>query len=138
MKRVHDSLHVWWETLKTESLFRQYGKPNVKKFLAVVVIAVLVQNWGRVTDFVTGAPEYQPATDGVVLYATSWCGYCKKTRELFAEHRIAYVEYDIERDREGYEEYRRLGGRGVPVVNANGTIIHGYSPQEILAAAKRR
>ena len=110
----------------------------MKKFIAIVLVAALVQNWDAVADFVSGKPAYQPASNGVVLYATTWCGYCQKTRELFAEHRIPYVEYDIESSRQGYEEYQRLGGQGVPVINANGTVIHGYAPQEILAAARRR
>jgi glutaredoxin len=107
----------------------------MKKFIIVFLLAGLVTNFDRVMDVVSGRSAYQPPSDRVVLFATSWCGYCQKTRELFAEHRIAYVEYDIEKSQEGYLEYQRLGGRGVPVVNAYGTVIHGYSRQQILAAA---
>jgi len=110
----------------------------MKKFIAIVLMFGIYQNWDGINSFVSGSPEYQPGSDGVVLYATEWCGYCQKTRELFAQHNIPYVEYDIEKSDKGYREYRRLGGRGVPVVNANGTIIHGYSPQQILAALPSR
>lgn len=108
----------------------------MKKFLAIAVIFGIYQNWYGISDFFSGTPDTVTAGGGVVLYATQWCGYCQKTRELFATHNIQYVEYDIERSKQAHREYRKLGGRGVPVVNVNGTIIHGYSPERILAAVQ--
>lgn len=108
----------------------------MKKFLAIALVFGVYQNWDNITGFFSGAPEYDAAGGGVVLYATQWCGYCKKTRELFVQHNIAYIEVDIERSAQGNREYKKLGGRGVPLVNVNGTIIHGYSPQRILAAVQ--
>ncbi len=107
----------------------------MKKFFIAVSVLALYLHWDDISGFVAGTPDY-PADEGVVLYATEWCGYCEKTRKLFAEHDVPYVEYDIEESTQAYQEYRRLGGRGVPVVAANGTVIHGYSPQRILAAAQ--
>jgi len=108
----------------------------MKKFLAIALVFGVYQNWDSISDFLTGAPRYEPAGDGVVLYATQWCRYCEKTRKLFAKNDIPYVEFDIERSEQGRREYRKLGGRGVPVVNVYGTIIHGYSPQLILDAVR--
>lgn len=108
----------------------------MKKFFAIVVLFGVVQAWDDISDFIAGGPEYVPASDEVVLYATQWCRYCEKTRKLFVKHDIAYVEYDIEKSPQAHREYKKLGGRGVPVVNAYGTVIHGYSPQRILAAAQ--
>jgi len=107
----------------------------MKKFVIVALVLGLYLRWDDISAFVAGSPDY-PAHSGVVLYATEWCGYCEKTRELFAKHGVAYVEYDIEKSSQAYDEYRSLGGRGVPVVAANGTVIHGYSPQRILAASQ--
>jgi len=104
----------------------------MKKFIVVALILGLYQYRDGIFS---GKPDYEPGSTGVVLYATEWCGYCQKTRELFAKHEIPYVEYDIEKSSQGYREYKALGGRGVPVINANGTVIHGYSAQRILAAA---
>ncbi len=109
----------------------------MKKFVAVLLMIGIYQNWDGISEFFGGTPDYQPG-GGVVLYATQWCGYCQKTRELFARHGIRYVEFDIEKSSQGYEQFKRLGGRGVPVVNANGTVIHGYSEQRILAAVRAR
>lgn len=110
----------------------------MKKFFAIVAILAVFQSWSSINRFIFGPPEYAGAASGVVLYATEWCGYCQKTRELFAAHKIQYVEYDIEKSVEKNREYRQLGGRGVPVISANGTIIHGYAPDRILAAARSR
>jgi len=107
----------------------------MKKYVIAALILGLYLHWDDVSRFVAGAPEYD-ADAGVVLYATEWCGYCEKTRELFAKNDVPYVEYDIEKSTQAYKEYKRLGGRGVPLVNANGTVIHGYSPQQILAASQ--
>ena len=110
---------------------------SMKKFIAIALAICVFQYWDTIHSVFAGGPEHQAASDRVVLYATEWCGYCDKTRELFAEHRISYVEIDIEKSAQGHQEYERLGGRGVPVVNAYGTVIHGYAPRQILDAAKR-
>ncbi len=74
--------------------------------------------------------------DEVVLYSTSWCGYCKKARNLLNEKNIAFIEYDIEKSAEGKRLYDALNGRGVPVLQVKGTVIYGYDKRGILAAAK--
>ncbi len=85
-------------------------------------------------DYSTGRPDYSTARNEVILYATEWCGYCQKTRVLFKENNISYVEYDIERSPRSYKEYKRLGGIGVPLLKINGKVIDGYQPQLILAS----
>lgn len=108
----------------------------MKKFLAVALLFGVYQNWDGLNNLFAGTPVYEPGRNGVVLYATEWCRYCQKTRELFAKHNISYIEYDIERSSEAHRAYRKLGGRGVPVVVVNKTVIHGYAPQQILAAVQ--
>jgi glutaredoxin len=63
----------------------------------------------------------------VTLFATKTCGYCRLTREFFASHNIRYREIDIEASRDGYAQFRALGGRGVPVVVVGDDVQHGYS-----------
>ncbi len=72
----------------------------------------------------------------VILYATSTCGYCKMTRELFAEYDVEYTEYDIERSYDGREQYDKLRGRGVPLIVINDEIIRGFNKQSILKALR--
>jgi glutaredoxin len=63
----------------------------------------------------------------VVMYATSWCPYCAKAREYFARNGIAYVEHDIEKSAAVNAEFRRLGGRGVPLILVGTERISGFS-----------
>ena len=107
----------------------------MKKFFAIALVLGVYLHWSSFQGGPSRAPNYADPDAEVVLYATEWCGYCQKTRELLADNNISYVEYDIERSEQGYREYKNLGGRGVPVVNVKGTVIHGYSAQRILAAA---
>ena len=69
--------------------------------------------------------------EGVVLYATSWCGYCKLARDFFSANKIPYVEYDIETSAEGKAQYQRLHGNGIPLVIIHGTVIGGYNPDKM-------
>ena len=81
-------------------------------------------------------PDYSTARNEVILYATEWCGYCQKTRELFKENNISYVEYDIDKSERRLKEHKRLGGTGVPLLRINGKVIHGYNEKLILASLK--
>lgn len=79
--------------------------------------------------------NYVPASDAnVILYGTSWCDYCRKTREYLAKNDIDYVDYDIESSAQGAKEYKQLHGRGVPLLVVNIKVIRGYNPPAIEAA----
>jgi glutaredoxin len=104
--------------------------------LAVLVLVVMV-NWRHIDRFFDGEPAATGNQGEVVLYATSWCGYCSKTRELFEEQGVAYTEFDIERSEEGMRRFEALDGNGVPLVDVRGTIIQGYDRKEILTALGR-
>lgn len=72
------------------------------------------------------APAAQPS-EQVVMYATEWCGYCKKARRYFRNNNIAFVEYDIEKDAVAKQAYDRIGGRGVPVILVGQRRMNGFS-----------
>ena len=111
---------------------------TIKKLAVIGLLVGIYQNWHHLDALFTGTPEHVYAESDVVLYATEWCGYCEKTRRLFAKHNIPYIERDIEKSKDAAREYRALGGRGVPVVKANGTVIHGYSEARIMNAVLPR
>jgi glutaredoxin len=63
------------------------------------------------------------------MYATSWCGYCRKAREYFQARGIPLIEYDIEVDAAAAQRKQQIDSRpGVPLVVINGRLIHGYAP----------
>lgn len=63
----------------------------------------------------------------VEMYATSWCGYCRKARQHFAREGITYTEYDIEKDASANARHKAMGGRGVPVILVDGRKMNGFS-----------
>ncbi|MDO3388712.1 glutaredoxin family protein [Gilvimarinus sp. SDUM040013] len=63
----------------------------------------------------------------VVMYATSWCGYCKKARRYFAKNNIDYVERDIETSEQARRDYDRLQGSGIPLLRIGDTTMQGWS-----------
>lgn len=63
----------------------------------------------------------------VVMYATSWCPYCRKARGYFRDNGIAFTEYDIEKDARARREYDALGARGVPVILVGKKRMNGFS-----------
>ena len=72
----------------------------------------------------TAAPV---ATSEVILFATGWCGYCKKARAYLAAKRVPYREVDIE-TKSGAAAYVQAGGkRGVPLLLTKGRRVAGFS-----------
>lgn len=112
---------------------------TLKKFVLIMLVVLVYQNWGKIEHLFN--PDTRTAAAAqkqqhVVLYATDWCGYCKQTRRFLDSKGIAFKEFDIEKSTEGRKAYEALGGRGIPLIDVNGTIIRGFSEQEILAALK--
>jgi len=63
----------------------------------------------------------------VVMYSTSWCGYCKKAARHFRKKNIPFTEYDIEKSARAAKEYKKLRGRGVPVILIGDRRMNGFS-----------
>lgn len=64
----------------------------------------------------------------VVMYATAWCGVCKRAREYFRQQAISFVEHDVDRDPRAREEYLRLNPRrSVPTIKIGDDVIVGFS-----------
>ncbi len=76
----------------------------------------------------------------VIVYGTSWCGYCKKTRAWLDERHVAYVDKDVEEDEAAAEELARkaieqhIVPHGVPFIDARGTLVKGFDPKALAHA----
>ena len=111
----------------------------LKKVLFVLVVVVIFQNWGKIERVLNPSgvvSEQTRASARVVLYSTQWCGYCKATRRFLDEKGIPFKEFDIEKDAVARQAYEALGGRGIPILDMNGTLIRDFKPDAILAALK--
>lgn len=84
-------------------------------------------------NLVATAPASRPE---ITLYSTEWCGYCTAARKFFDQNNIQYKEMDIEKTTAGYEEHKRLGGNGVPLLVIGDEVIHGYSEETMRRTLK--
>jgi len=105
-------------------------------FIAVIIfITAMTGNSGILET----SPDFSSVgKEKVVLYATSWCPYCEKTRVFFRENNIHYFEYDIEKSKEGRRQFDILKGNSIPLVVADGKIIRGFNTPAILKALKNQ
>lgn len=78
-----------------------------------------------------GAAAPQDATGKVVLYSTSWCGFCKQAVSHMQQKGIPFVERDVEHNATYKAEFSQLGGKGVPFLVFGQKTMQGASPQAI-------
>ncbi len=73
----------------------------------------------------------------IIIYSTTWCGFCKMAKDYFDQKGVAYVDKDVEVDRAAYDELlRKVEGNYmcVPVIDIHGQIILGFDRPKIDAA----
>lgn len=71
----------------------------------------------------------------VKIYSTPTCPWCKKTKEFFKENNIEFEDIDVSKDQAAQKEMiDKSGQMGVPVIDANGTIIVGYDVDKLKKA----
>jgi glutaredoxin 3 len=69
----------------------------------------------------------QSVGNAVEMYATSWCGYCARARQLFIAKGVSFTEIDVEEVSGSREEMQQRGGRNtVPQIFIGGQHIGGY------------
>ena len=71
--------------------------------------------------------DLENARGSVVMYSAVWCGVCKKARQYFSRQGIPFREYDIEKTAKGRSDFKKLNGRGVPVILVGKQRMNGFS-----------
>ncbi len=106
-----------------------------------VAVFLLVQNRQSLSAMLVGDIDYDPALAGPVeLYSTSWCGYCRKSRQFLTDKGVAFTEFDIEQSTAARARFTDLGGRGVPLLAVGDDTVSGYRPQayrDVIEAASK-
>jgi glutaredoxin len=75
----------------------------------------------------------------VIIYSTSWCGFCHSEMDWFDQIGVKYTSKDIEQDADAMSELQKKTNgnfRGVPVTDIGGTIIFGFDRPKIQQALK--
>ncbi len=69
----------------------------------------------------------------VVMYATPWCGYCARARQLFAAKGVAFTEIDVDAVDGARAEMRQRSGRtSVPQIFVGERHLGGYDDTKAL------
>lgn len=89
------------------------------------------------SDSNSNTPAQNKHTQHVIMYSTSWCGYCKKARRHFQRNGIAFKEYDIEASSSAHRRFKALGGNGVPLIVIGDKTMSGFSAERFDALYQR-
>jgi glutaredoxin 3 len=69
----------------------------------------------------------------VVLYTIATCPYCKRAKELLAEHGVRYAELPLDTSLAAREEAKSLGATQVPFILIGSNSIEGFDEAKLLA-----
>ena len=73
----------------------------------------------------------------VIIYGTSHCPWCHKTREFLTARKIKFKDINIEEDEKAKKDMIKKSGQlGVPVIDIDGKIIVGFDEPAIKKALK--
>ena len=64
----------------------------------------------------------------VTIYSTPSCGWCKATKDYFAQNNVTYTEKDVAGDAVARNEMLEKSKQmGVPVIDIDGEIVVGFN-----------
>lgn len=70
----------------------------------------------------------------VIVYGTSHCPWCKKTKDWLKEHKIKFKDVDVEEDEEARNYIvNKSGQTGVPQIEIDGEVIVGFDVDRLKA-----
>ena len=76
--------------------------------------------------------DFNPNRLDVTLFSATWCGACRRTRQLLDAEGVDYTLRDIDEDPSAKAEVRRvLGSVRIPLIDINGTYVTGYDRKTI-------
>ncbi len=66
--------------------------------------------------------------DEITMYVTPTCGYCIQAEEYMNERAIRYNRKDVTTSDAAMKDFRRLGGKGVPLIIMGNEQMAGFEP----------
>jgi mycoredoxin len=109
---------------------------NLLALLLVIGVPLLISQWWKIHLLLDPIDTRAIDKNSVVVYATSWCPYCEKTRQFLQQANIPCTEKDIEKSPQAAAEHKALGGVGIPLIKINAQVIEGYEPEAIRRAVE--
>ena len=66
------------------------------------------------------------------MYATAWCGSCRRAREYLSYNSIPYTEYDIDADEDAKKRLAEINPRtSIPTFQIDDIVQIGFSPESL-------
>ncbi len=73
----------------------------------------------------------------VILYTTQRCGYCKMAKQFLKKNKIKYSSYDVETSKKGKRDFKKLKGKGVPIILVGDQRMTGFSEDRMVSMLKK-
>lgn len=68
----------------------------------------------------------------VKIYTTPTCPYCKKAKTYLEKKGIKFIEYNVMKDQNAFQEMVKISGaRSVPVIVACEQVMVGFDPVKL-------
>ena len=115
------------------------GYDKVYEFSRGLYSSVLATNFGHDVLNSTEANIYSQHFDEngkpqIVLYGTTWCGYCNRLRADFDANDVDFVDIDVEKPVEKTWLIKAMGIRGYPTVYVGYQRVNGFDYKAVMAA----
>jgi glutaredoxin 3 len=75
----------------------------------------------------------------IVIYTTSWCPYCKATKQYLTDNNIPFINKDVELDRNDMQALtEKYKSQGVPVIviGNDEKVLKGFTPEKFEKAVR--
>lgn len=80
----------------------------------------------------SAVPDFNPNRLDVTVFSATWCGACRRAKQLLDSEGISYEDRDIDDDPSARDEVRSMIGRvAIPLIDINGTYVVGYDRKTI-------
>ncbi len=68
----------------------------------------------------------------IVVFGTTVCPWCQKTREFLSSHKIKYTDINVGENKKALDEMvKKSGQMGVPVIDIDGKIVVGFDEPKL-------
>jgi glutaredoxin len=67
----------------------------------------------------------------IKLYTKANCDYCKQAKAYLVSRKVRFAEWDVEVNPAALEEFRHLGGRGVPIILIGEDRMDGFDEDRL-------
>ena len=74
----------------------------------------------------------------VIVYSSNTCPYCTLAKNYLEEKGIAYIEKNVQTDKEARSELMNMGHMGVPVLVTDGEQIVGFDKDRLETILDKR